>query len=46
MAISDVDALHLLQDGVIEEVGVNNVVQILACSTLEANAGTMVLEIG
>lgn len=31
--IGDVDALQLLLDGVIEEVGVTNVVQIIACST-------------
>ncbi|KAJ0083327.1 hypothetical protein Patl1_30957 [Pistacia atlantica] len=31
--IGDVDALQLLLDGVIEEVGVNNVFQIIACST-------------
>lgn len=31
--VSNVDALQLLLDGVIEEVGVNNVVQIVACST-------------
>lgn len=31
--ISDVDALQSLLDGIIEEVGVDNVVQIVACST-------------
>lgn len=32
-SIGNVDSLQLLLDGVIEEVGVNNVVQIVACST-------------
>ncbi|XP_020537128.1 uncharacterized protein LOC105640149 isoform X2 [Jatropha curcas] len=31
--INDIDALQSLLDGVIEEVGINNVVQIVACST-------------
>lgn len=31
--VNDIDALQLLLDGVIKEVGVDNVVQIIACST-------------